>query len=367
MWQLSENKSWEWLEQTFEWVRVMKEVPQDARYHAEGNVAIHTQMVLEALVQLPGYAALSPADRELLWAAALLHDVEKYSTTVTEPDGRITSAGHARKGEGRARQILYREVPAPFAVREQIAKLVRYHGLPLWVFEKPDPQRALIIASLEVNTQLLAMLARADALGRICADQADLLYRVDCFEELCREHHCWGEPRAFATPQARMYYLQKMDSAPDYVPFEQPQTPVVMMSGLPGAGKDTYVQQHYQQWPVISLDNIRKEMKISPTDKSGNGVVIQAAKEQARVHLRNRRPFVWNATNITRQMREQLISLFTTYDAAVTIVYVEVPAEKLLQQNRQREEIVPQAAMERLISKLEVPTLAEAHFVELKA
>lgn len=367
MWQLSENKSWEWLEQIFEWVRVMKEVPQDVRYHAEGNVAIHTQMVLEALVQLPEYAALSSADQELLWAAALLHDVEKYSTTVTEPDGRITSAGHARKGEGRARQILYREVPAPFAIREQIAKLVRYHGLPLWVFEKPDPQRAVIIASLEVNTQLLAMLARADALGRICADQADLLYRVDCFEELCREHHCWGQPRAFATPQARMYYLQKMDRTADYVPFEQPQTPVVMMSGLPGAGKDTYVQRHYQQWPVISLDNIRKEMKISPTDKSGNGVVIQAAKEQARVYLRNRQPFVWNATNITRQMREQLISLFTTYDAAVTIVYVEVPAEKLLQQNRQREEIVPQAAMERLISKLEVPTLAEAHFVELKA
>lgn len=367
MWQLSENKSWEWLEQTFEWVRVMKEVPQDARYHAEGNVAIHTQMVLEALAQLPGYAALSPADQELLWSAALLHDVEKYSTTVTEPDGRITSAGHARKGEGRARQILYREVPAPFAIREQIAKLVRYHGLPLWVFEKPDPQRAVIIASLEVNTQLLAMLARADALGRICSDQADLLYRVDCFEELCREHHCWGEPRAFATPQARMYYLQKTDSTPDYVPFEQPQTPVVMMSGLPGAGKDTYVQRHYQQWPVISLDNIRKEMKISPTNKSGNGMVIQAAKEQARVYLRNRQPFVWNATNITRQMREQLISLFTTYDAAVTIVYVEVPAEKLLQQNRQREEIVPPAAMERLISKLEVPTLAEAHFVKLKA
>jgi predicted kinase len=363
MWQLSENKSWTWLEQTFEWVRVMQEVPQDARHHAEGNVAVHTQMVLAALMQLPGYAALSPEDQEILWAAALLHDVEKYSTTVIEPNGRITSAGHARKGEGRARQILYREVPTPFAVREQIARLVRYHGLPLWVFEKPDPQRAVIIASLEVNTQLLAMLARADALGRVCSDQADLLYRVDCFEELCREHHCWGQPRAFATPQARMHYLLKADSAPDYVPFEQPQTSVIMMSGLPGAGKDTWVQRHYQQWPVISLDNIRKEMKISPTDKSGNGVVIQAAKEQARVYLRNQQPFVWNATNITRQMREQLISLFTTYNAAVTIVYVEVPAARLLQQNRQREAVVPLAVMERLMDKLEVPTLTEAHQV----
>ncbi len=364
MWQLSENKNWSHLEHTFEWVRVMQEVPQDARHHAEGNVAVHTQMVLAALQQLPGFRQLPAADQELLWAAALLHDVEKYSTTVIEPDGRITSAGHARKGEARARQILYRDVPAPFLVREQIAKLVRYHGLPLWIFEKPDPQKALITASLEVNTQLLALLARADALGRNCTDQADLLYRLDCFEELCRENNCWGQPRPFATPQARMEYLFKTGSSPDYVPFEAPQTPVILMSGLPGAGKDTYIQRHYKHLPVISLDHIRQTMKISPTDKSGNGVVIQAAKEQARICLREKKSFVWNATNITRQMREQVISLFTTYEAAVTIVYVEVPAAKLLQQNRQREEVVPAAAMERLIRKLEVPTITEAH--ELK-
>ena len=138
----------------------------------------------------------------------------------------------------------------------------------------------------------------------------------------------------------------------------------LILLGLPGAGKDTYIQRHYKQLPVISLDHIRQTMKISPTDKSGNGVVIQAAKEQARIYLREKKSFVWNATNITRQMREQLISLFTTYEAAVTIVYVEVPAAKLLQQNRQREEVVPAAAMERLIGKLEVPTSAEAH--ELK-
>ncbi|SEW53672.1 AAA family ATPase [Chitinophaga arvensicola] len=363
MWQLSENKDWSHLENTFEWVRVMADVPQDAIHHAEGNVAVHTQMVLAALQQLPAYQALGAQEQELLWAAALLHDVEKFSTTVTAPDGSITSAGHARKGEGKARQILYREVPAPFFLREQIAKLVRYHGLPLWVFEKPDPQKAVITASLEVNTEWLALLARADALGRICSDQADLLYRIDCFEELCRDNQCWGRPRAFATPEARMQYLQKADSSPDYVPFDTPQATVIMMSGLPGAGKDTYVRKHYRHLPVISLDNIRQEMKISPTDKSGNGTVIQAAKEQARVYLREKRSFLWNATNITRQMREQVISLFTTYQAAVTIVYVEVPAAKLLQQNKDREAVVPVAVVERLISKLEVPSVTEAHEV----
>ncbi|WP_247651806.1 ATP-binding protein [Chitinophaga eiseniae] len=367
MWQLSEHKDWTRLEQEFAWVRVMQEVPQHARHHAEGNVAVHTQMVLTALAALPGFQALPLATQEIMWAAALLHDVEKYSTTVVEPDGSITSAGHARKGEARTRQILYREVPTPFTIREQIAKLVRYHGLPLWVFEKPDPQKAVISASLEVDTALLALLARADALGRYCTDQEALLYKVDCFEELCRENDCWGQPRAFATNQAKMHYLHKAGSSPDYVPFEQPQTSVMMMSGLPGAGKDTYVRQHFPQLPVISLDDIRQEMKIKPTDKSGNGTVIQAAKEKARVYLRNKQPFVWNATNITRQMREQLMGLFSIYQAEVTIVYVEVPAARLLQQNKQREAVVPLAAMERLISKLEVPSITEAHNVRIIA
>ena len=50
-WKLIEDKSWCSLEQQFEWVREMNVVPQDTRYHAEGSVAEHTRMVLEALQQ----------------------------------------------------------------------------------------------------------------------------------------------------------------------------------------------------------------------------------------------------------------------------------------------------------------------------
>jgi hypothetical protein len=50
MWTISENKQWTDLENRFDWVKRMKVVPQDPRYHAEGDVAIHTQMVLEAVI-----------------------------------------------------------------------------------------------------------------------------------------------------------------------------------------------------------------------------------------------------------------------------------------------------------------------------
>lgn len=361
MWAFSENKNWAHLEDRFDWVKRMDGVEQDPRYHAEGNVAIHTQMVLTALINEPAFQDLSAQDQEVLWAAALLHDVEKYSTTVFEADGSITSNGHARKGAQFARQLLYMVEPAPFAIREQIVGLVRHHGLPIWLFEKPDPLKALVKASMEVNTQWLALLARADMLGRVCDDREEMLYRIDCFEAMCRENDCWGKAREFNSGWAQMYYMQHDDAYLDYIPFEVPAFEVVLMSGLPGSGKDTFIKKHYADSPVISLDALRIERGISPTDKTGNGQVIQEAKEQARVYLRKQKPFVWNATNITGQMRMQIIELFTTYKAKVKIVYIEVPYQHLHSQNRNREAMIPAAVLDRLTAKLEVPALWEAH------
>jgi predicted kinase len=81
------------------------------------------------------------------------------------------------------------------------------------------------------------------------------------------------------------------------------------------------------------------------------------------VYLRQQQNFVWNAINVTRPMREQLINLFTTYKAYVTIVYVEVPYYQLHTQNPDSEHFIPASTIERLAARLEVPTEVEAHEV----
>jgi len=151
--------------------------------------------------------------------------------------------------------------------------------------------------------------------------------------------------------------------APDYALFDETETEVVLMSGLPGVGKDFYLLDHYRDWPVVSLDALRRTLGISPTDQKGNGRVVQAAKEQARVYLRRRQPFVWNATNITRAMRSQLIDLFTTYRASVRLVYVEVQNSRRMEQNAGRQHLVPEAAVRHLLTRWEVPAPWEAHDV----
>jgi len=363
-WTLTIDKDFTKLEQQFPWVADMRGIIQDARHHAEGDVATHTRMVLEALAGLPDYARLEAQVGELLWAAALLHDVEKRSTTMVEVDGSVTSRGHARKGEATARQILYRDVATPFALREQIAALVRYHGLPLWIAEKQDSCKALLEASLRVDMRLLSMLARADVLGRYCSDQRELLDRIDFFDAYCDEQGCWDNPYPFPSGEARYHYFQKADAMPDYEPFNDRKGHVIMLSGLPGMGKDRYLKKHYEHWPVVSLDDIRREHKLKPDDVSATGWVVQQAREQAKVYLRKGQPFVWNATNITRQMRSQWIDIFNIYKARVTVVYIEVPYADWLKQNNNREYVVPNTVLMRMLQKLEVPLLHEAHEVQ---
>ena len=72
---------------------------------------------------------------------------------------------------------------------------------------------------------------------------------------------------------------------------------------------------------------------------------------------------MWNATNIKRSLRQQVIDLCVDYDAHVTLAYIEVPPETLFAQNRAREAIVPDAAMERMIDAWEPPSPTEAHQV----
>lgn len=364
IWKLTDNKDWTSLEQQFQWVRDMGDTPQHHLHHGEGNVAIHTRMVLEALQQQSAYHDLSPQEQEILWAAALLHDVEKRSTSVDEGEGRITSKGHAKRGEYTVRTVLYKEISTPFSIREAIAALVRYHGLPIWFMDREDPMKRVCEASLRVDTRLLRILTIADIQGRICNDKSELMESVELFEMFCREHGCWGKARTFATANARFHYFHSEDSYIDYIPFEQFKCEVTMLSGLPGMGKDHYISTLSPDIPVISLDALRRKHKYNPTDKSATGKVVQEAKEEARNFLRNGQSFVWNATNISQQIRSQLIDLFVSYGAKVKVVYIEKPYEVWRKQNREREFAVPENVLDTMLAKLNIPQLTEAHEVE---
>jgi putative nucleotidyltransferase with HDIG domain len=341
------------------WVAAMAACMQDPQHHAEGDVWTHTKMVCEALVALPTWQALPAPDREVVFAACLLHDIAKPPTTRVE-DGRIRHPGHSTRGATTIREMLWRQGVDP-AVRERVAGLVRSHQVPFFLIEAEDPRRRAAAISQAVRCDHLALVTRADALGRVCRDPHKLLDNIALFEELCGEHGCLDRPFAFPSDHSRFLYFRSADRDPTYLAHDDTRGEVIVMCGLPGSGKDHWIA-HNVDLPVVSLDALRDEQGVAATDNQA--AVIQAAREQAREHLRRGQSFVWNATGLTRDLRGRIIGLAADYHARVRIVFVDTAYKRLVRQNRERRASVPLAVIERMTRLWDPPDLTEAHRVD---
>ncbi len=358
------NFDFEALTKKYDWLQNMQNCPQSPVHHAEGDVWIHTQMVMNELIKNPNFKKYLPKEQIILFASCLLHDVAKpMCTEISFTTGEITSAGHARMGEGVSRKILTWEDDISLQDRETICQLVRYHGLPLWFFEKNNPEEYVIRASYKVSMQLLYEVALADVRGRICENQHEVLEKVELFKMFCQELNCWKNPKPFASDYTRFQYFHKEGEgiSPDFPLFDDSRGTVYMMCGVPGSGKDTYIRKNLASLSQVSLDNVRKELDIDFRDNQG--LVIQTAENACKVHLRKKEDFVFNATNITRQLRKKWIDLFADYKAKIVIVFINSSLKQALAQNRQRtaEKLLKDNVIEQYFQKFELPDLTECY------
>jgi predicted kinase len=341
------------------WCRAMADCPQDAEWHAEGDVWTHTQMVCRQLLLLDEWPSLTRQEQITLYFTALFHDAAKPLTSQLDPEtGRIRSPKHAVRGEHLVRRVL-RELGCTLATRETIARLVRFHGRPAFLLEKTNLARELITLSWQVKHRLLYLFALADARGRTTDSMSRPEENLQYWRVMAEEFECWTTPYRFANDQARFHYFQEPEAEMHYVPHEAYRCTVTMMSGLPGSGKDTWLQQHRPELPVVSLDDIRTELDVEPTGNQGQ--VIQQAKERCRELLRAKTDFAFNATNLLRSTRQGWLKLFADYEARIEIVYLEPSLSEIYRQNKQRQRNVPQDVIRKLAEKCEPPTWAEAH------
>ena len=341
------------------WARAMADCPQDPLWHAEGDVWTHTRMVADVLERLDDWPSLDRDARLKLLLTALFHDSGKPATTAPDPaTGRLRSLKHSVAGMNLARSVL-REVDCPLAFREEVCRLVRYHGRPPYLMEKADPGREVIALSWLVDHRLLHLFALADSRGRKTADTGRAKEALELWRMAAEDQGCYGQPYPFANDQARFLFYRHALSSLHYVPREDYRCTVTLMSGLPGAGKDSWLRDHRPEMPVVSLDDLRQEMEAEPT--GDQGAVIQAARDRCRVHLRAGEDFAFNATNTMRATRKAWIDLFADYHARIEIVYIEPSFGIIESQNKGRDKRVPRKVIDRLVDRLEPPTVTEAH------
>ncbi len=349
------------------WIDPMRQTPQDPLWHAEGDVWTHTRMVCESLVASGDWKSCLPQERFALFMAALLHDVAKPFCTKSW-DGKIVSPNHGPRGARIARRFLYESLgmtgsPELFRLRELIVSLVRKHTLPYNILNSKNAVFDIAMVSTISSCRLLAVLSAADINGRIYDDKIHRLEHVQLFRQLAEENDCLNRPYPFASNHSRYAYFSGVLEHPAEMLYDDNRNEVVLMAGLPASGKDTYVEHHFADREVISLDALRRWMNVSWDDDQT--VVIEVAREKARRFLRNRTPFVWNATNLRLDFRRSIIRLCNDYKASVRIVYLENDLPTLLQRNRSRNQAVAEAAYDTLLDRWEIPTVLESQELDI--
>lgn len=141
-------------------------VPQEAEWHPEGDVDVHTLMVVDEARKL--IDDLEYAKQVTVMLGALCHDFGKPPTTEFF-DGRWRSHGHDEAGVEPTLSFLDRIgifTLDGYDVRSQVVQLVRYHLAPGMFYKNPPGDGAFRRLARKVESDLLYRVAKADSLGR---------------------------------------------------------------------------------------------------------------------------------------------------------------------------------------------------------
>ena len=158
------------VDQIFPELKSLEGVPQEPEWHPEGDVDVHTMMVLDEARKL--IDDLDHPRKVAVMLGALCHDLGKPPTTEFF-DGRWRSHAHDEAGVEPTHSLLDTlgiYTLDGYDVRGQVVQLVRYHLKPgeFYKVEGKNPvgDGAFRRLARKVEPDLLYRVAKADSLGR---------------------------------------------------------------------------------------------------------------------------------------------------------------------------------------------------------
>jgi predicted kinase len=135
-------------------------------------------------------------------------------------------------------------------------------------------------------------------------------------------------------------------------------TRIVLLVGLPGSGKSTYLERLGVQG--LSSDAVRGLLADDETDQSIHREVFATLRYLLRRRLALQRPVTYlDATHLTVRERRPYVKMGQLYGCAVEAVFFDVPLEVCRERNRGRRRMVPEDVLERMAAKLTPPTIEE--------
>jgi predicted kinase len=138
-----------------------------------------------------------------------------------------------------------------------------------------------------------------------------------------------------------------------------PKTLIVPVA-VPGSGKSTLLGQvlphsGFRHGP----DDVRRALYGSVEEQGHGGKVHDAARACLECRLAVGLPAAYDATNLTKRERLNLLVMADQNDYYTVALIGQVSKEVAKERNAQRTSPVPEFVIDRMVKKLEVPTTAE--------
>ncbi len=133
---------------------------------------------------------------------------------------------------------------------------------------------------------------------------------------------------------------------------------IVVLAGLPGSGKSTWLER--AGLTAISSDEVRRLLADDATDQTIHRRVFATMRYLVKQRLAIGRGTTYvDATHLTPWQRRPYIQLALLNDCEVEAVFFDVPLEICMERNRQRSRVVPDAAIVDMARRMVRPSLDE--------
>lgn len=371
------------------WLLDLKKTKQDPGWHAEGDVHIHTGMVLDELYLLlkTEAAYIQGSQRQALILAAIFHDIGKSRCTrrmVVRGESRLGSRDHESVGRSYLAFQLPK-LPLSFEVIWTVLGLVGEHQVPKMLVVQNLKSGHYIALSRRADLALLYWLERADMQGRIGEGIPQQLAFLETYREQCQALGLWHQdydPQSLdphlknAQPSMQRYLKAQAvdamqrntiqdpaDVMSRYAQAQSDYPELYLLCGPSGIGKSRFVAKQCEGMEVVSLDEIREQLWNDRTCQDDPETVVATAMARCKELLASNKRVVWDATNLRQEYRKPIYALARQYHALITLVIFMAPEAAIYQGNANRKYAVPKRVLARQLERSQFPRLSDAHAV----
>lgn len=129
----------------------------------------------------------------------------------------------------------------------------------------------------------------------------------------------------------------------------------LMVVGLPGSGKSTYIEKYYSNYHIHSSDAIREELSGDVNNQDINKQVFSTLHKRVKEDLVAGYNVVYDATNISWKRRKAFLQELKNINCHKECVLMATPFELCVQRNNGRDRVVPYFVIERMYKNFDIP------------